>query len=67
MKTCSSDLCPELTEVNLHFTSIPKHLYNVSWALVGVKYHLVTSNINLRLVVSDVVLLPYMVTFPIGY
>jgi len=54
MKTHSSDLCPELTEFNLNFTSIQKHLYRVSWALVGVESHLVTSNLNLCLVVSDI-------------
>ena len=45
---------PELTEVNLNFTSIQKYLFRVSWALVGVESHLVTSNLNLWLVVIDV-------------
>ena len=38
VKTRSSDLCPELTEVNLHFTFIQKYLYRVSWALVWVEF-----------------------------
>jgi len=38
VNTRSSDLCPELTEVNLHFTFIQKYLYRVSWALVWVEF-----------------------------
>jgi len=38
LKIRSSDLSPERTEVNPHFTFLQQYLYRVSWALVGVEF-----------------------------
>jgi len=59
---------PELTEVNGNFSSQQSNLYQLSWALVGAEFNLVTFNSTFNWPLITLFFLPYMVTaFLIGY